>query len=177
MNRNKELPVERRQGRTERMPAVRHSTFLSPFEELFEPPRLFNDFLSRFPTAFDWNTDRFLTPALDLEENDNEYMVYVDLPGVKKEDIKVECSDNTLSISAERSEETGNRRRGPSRRFYGSFQKTFTLPAGVVADQVRADFENGELTVHIPKGEEAKPRRIEIGERKAASSEKTQSKH
>jgi HSP20 family protein len=158
---------ESESGQVERVP-VRRQSSLSPMEDFFRPIKMLDDFFrpSRFLEDFwrdlpAWREERFLSPSVDVEEADNEYMVCVDLPGFNKEDIKVECTGNQLSISAERSKEETKRR--SSRRYYGSFYRSFTLPQGVESDQICADYENGVLTVRIPRGEESRPRRIEVG--------------
>jgi HSP20 family protein len=148
-------------NRDDRSPAPRRSSFLSPwFDDYLEPTRWFG------------GEDRFLAPAIDIDETDDEYIVSTDLPGVKKEDISVECVGNQLTLSAERKYESSEGKKSDRReRFYGSYQRSFTLPTGVDTDKVEASFEDGVLCVRIPKGEQAKSRRIQIGESKNRSSE------
>jgi HSP20 family protein len=162
-------------GQAQRLPAERRSGFFSPlFEDYFEPARWFDDFFNREMSRYGEQA-RFLSPAIDIDETDNEYVVSADLPGIKKEDIQIECSGHQLTISAERkSESTEGRKQERRERFYGTFQRSFTLPSGVDADKIQADYEGGVLTVRIPKGEEIKSKRIQIGEGKTpeATSEK-----
>lgn len=160
-NRREGLPVTRRP-----------SGFLSPwFEDFFEPTRWFDDFFGRELSPM-YGERSFLSPAIDIDETDSEYIVTADLPGVKKENVSIECSGNQLSISAERKYESTEGRRSDRReRYYGSYQRSFTLPTGADADRIEASFEGGVLTVTIPKGEQAKARKIEIGAPKTAGSE------
>ena len=124
---------------------------------MLDPTALLDDWLRPSRLFNEWAR----LPSVDVEEADNEYLVSVDLPGYKKEDIQVECTDNHVTIAAEHSETETKRRN--SRRSYGSFFKSFTLPRGTDTEQISVDYENGVLMVHIPRGEEPRPRRIEIG--------------
>lgn len=156
------------QGRADRLPATRRSRFLSPwFEDYWEPTRFIDDFFNRdFPLM---STDsRFLSPAIDVEETKDEYLVTADLPGINKEDIDIECIGNQLTITAERKYESTEkeRRQGHQERFHGTYQRSFALPTSVDAEKISASYNNGVLTVHVPKVEQVKPRRIEIGESK-----------
>lgn len=160
MERSRNTPETRSR---DRMPARRDQSFLTPMEQLFDPLRLFGDIFGRPLMPF----ERF-APIVDVEERDNEYVVCVDLPGVKKEDVNIEVAENQLSISAERRSREGREGRGS--RFYGSFQRVFTLPPGTDSSQITAEFENGELVLHIPRSEESRARRIEIGEGRSGKS-------
>lgn len=137
---------------SERVPVQRRSR--SPVEEWFEPLRMLDELFrpSRFSAL----------PAVDLEETENEFLVCVDLPGFSKKDIQVECSGDQLTISGELSK-VENEGRQSSRRL-SSFYRSFTLPAGVDPEQIRAHCKNGVLMVHIPKGETSRARQIEISE-------------
>jgi HSP20 family protein len=100
-------------------------------------------------------------PALDVAENDDAYLVAIDLPGMRQEEIAIELHDRTLTISGERRGLDGDRlsrRERPS----GTFRRTLTIPDGVDPDAVQASFADGVLAVQIPKPEHRKPRRVEI---------------
>jgi HSP20 family protein len=103
-------------------------------------------------------------PEFDLQENDNAYFLNVDLPGVKKEDLRVDVSGHMLTISGERRYEkdakTGRTHR--YERAYGKFTRSFTLPENVKADAIEANLEDGVLSVALPKAEVSKGRSIEI---------------
>ncbi len=101
-------------------------------------------------------------PLADVEETDDAYVVEIDLPGVKREDIDIQLTDRQLTVSGEikEKERTGILRRRTRR--VGQFQYSVTLPADVDADEVTAHLDDGVLTVRVAKPEQAKPRRIEI---------------
>jgi len=105
-----------------------------------------------------------LAPALDIHESETEYVVSVELPGVRKEDVSVEVTEGALSIRGEKTsgkEEKKERSRWVE-RVYGSFHRSFTLPANVSSDRIDASFKEGVLTVRIPKVEQTKPKTIAI---------------
>jgi HSP20 family protein len=103
---------------------------------------------------------------LDLYETENEVVVKAAIPGVKPEDIEVTVTGDLLSIKGEfKSEsESKDEQRNYHRqeRRYGSFSRQVTLPSGVNADACQADFENGVLTLKLPKAEEAKVKKVQI---------------
>jgi HSP20 family protein len=102
------------------------------------------------------------TPLVDVHETEDEYLVRVDLPGVKADDVNLEVNENVLSISGSRvAEETG-----PAQlveRPYGSFVRTLTLPQGVNSESIEAGYQDGVLELRIPKPAEQKPKKISIG--------------
>lgn len=101
------------------------------------------------------------TPPLDLRETDDEYFVVVDLPGVRPDDVNIELNDQVLMISGSRmTAESGQAQ--VIERPYGSFVRSLTLPKGVDSDQIRADYHDGVLELHIPKPAQVKPRKIAI---------------
>lgn len=104
------------------------------------------------------------SPRVDVRETENDYTIQVDVPGVKKEDFNVDYHDGTLTISGERRAE--ERQEGESmvrvERMYGSFYRSFALPKAVDTENIKAACENGVLTIHVPKAEESKPRRIAV---------------
>lgn len=126
------------------------------FDESFVQP------LARWPEI---EGQRGQALALDLEETDNDLVVTTTLPGVKAEDVDISVRDNVLSIRAETSRETKEGQEGKyylKERFYGAFQRAITLPVAVNPDKAEARFEDGVLTLTLPKAEEAKPRRIAV---------------
>jgi HSP20 family protein len=103
-------------------------------------------------------------PALDISERKDAYLVTVELPGVKADDVQVTLEDGLLTIQGERqftAESTEQQFHRVERR-YGTFRRSITLPAHVMADAVEASVEDGVLQIMVPKAEEAKPKRIEI---------------
>ena len=139
-----------------------------PFATEFD--RLFNQLFDRNEAARRW------VPAMDLVEHDDHFVLRADLPGMVEDDVSIEVRDNTLRISGERKAEHEQRERGWYRveRQFGKFSRALTLPEGVNADAIEANFDHGVLEVRIPKPEERKPRRIEIstsGEQKTIEAE------
>jgi HSP20 family protein len=141
-----------------------------PFREL---STLQNEMNRLFNTVFDTpssgagnsGTLRRWMPAMDLVESGDHFVLRADLPGMSEEDIKIEVEDGTLTLSGERKAEHEAKEEGYYRveRAFGSFSRSLTLPKGVNAGAVTASFDRGVLEVRIPKPEERKPRRIEIG--------------
>ena len=104
------------------------------------------------------------TPAVDITEDKDKYVVRAELPGMRKEDISVSLDGNTLTISGERKQEEEKKERESyrSERFFGRFQRSVTLPAQVQANKIEANYKDGVLTVTLPKSEEAKRKQIEV---------------
>jgi HSP20 family protein len=107
---------------------------------------------------------RAWTPALDVQEDKDNYSVSLELPGLKREDIQVTLNDGALVISGERNSEKVAEGVEVHRqeRFYGKFQRALSLSAPVAADKVKAQYKDGILTVTLPKTEEAKPKQIDV---------------
>lgn len=104
------------------------------------------------------------SPALDVEETEDRFMLYVELPGVNAENVDVSLEENVLTVSGERSfydqrEAEGFRR---IERHFGRFHRAVRLPDRVDPAGVEASYRDGMLTISVPKAEEAKPRRIEV---------------
>ena len=105
------------------------------------------------------------SPAADISETDKEYLVKAELPGVKREDVKVTLDDGVLTIAGERKleKEDKNEKTHRVERFHGSFSRSFGLPEDADVANVRADSKDGVLNVHIPKAPVAKkPKAVEI---------------
>jgi HSP20 family protein len=101
-------------------------------------------------------------PPADIYETEDEVVIELDVPGCHQENLAVEAVDGQLVITGER-ELTGEAtRRYRSERWTGKFVRSFTLQPNVRGDDVRADYHDGVLSVHIPKPEETKPKRISI---------------
>src|ERR1700677_903421 len=101
---------------------------------------------------------RLWNPAVDVYEDKNDVFVKAELPGLKKEGIEVSLEDGVLSISGERKndEKLENAETYRAERFVGRFHRSLTLPTPVKADQVKANYKDGVLTITLPKAEEAK---------------------
>ncbi|MFY9804555.1 MAG: Hsp20/alpha crystallin family protein [Candidatus Acidiferrales bacterium] len=103
-------------------------------------------------------------PAVDIYETENELVVKADLPDLQEKDIDVRITNNTLTIRGERKFENGVKEDNYLRieRSYGSFMRNFSLPNTVSSENIRADYRNGVLTLHMAKREESKPKQIKI---------------
>ena len=142
------------------------------WEPLREFSTLQNEMNRLFNTVFDapspgnGGTMRRWMPAMDLVESGDHFVLRADLPGLSEEDVKIELEDTTLTISGERAAEHESKDEGYYRleRAFGAFSRTLQLPKGIDPEAVSAQFDRGVLEVRIPKPEERKPRRIEIGE-------------
>jgi HSP20 family protein len=106
------------------------------------------------------------TPALDVQEDPNNFIVSAELPGLKREAIELSLHEGNLSISGERKSEPKpeNVEVSHAERSYGRFQRTISLPVPVAADKVKATYKDGVLTITVPKTEAAKPRQIAVSE-------------
>src|SRR5919198_4079767 len=151
-----------------RMNAV---TRWNPFREMDELQR-------RMSSLFDWSPFRrsSLTdgeesitvpewaPLVDIAEDDKEYLIKVELPEVQKDDVKVTVENGTLTISGERKAEKEEKGRKFHRveRYYGRFERSFSVPDDAEADAVKAEFKDGLLKVHLAKSEKARPKQIEV---------------
>lgn len=104
------------------------------------------------------------TPALDLSETAEAFIVEAAVPGLKQEDLNVMVENNVLTISGEIKQEEESKQRNYHRveRRYGSFQRTLTLPNTIKTDAIKATLTNGVLRLELPKQEAAKQRRIDI---------------
>jgi HSP20 family protein len=104
-------------------------------------------------------------PPMDLVEAEDHFVLKADLPGMEEGDVSIEVQDGTLTISGERKAEHESSERGWYRieRAFGSFNRSLTMPDGVDPGRISASFDRGVLEVRIPKPEERKPRRVEIG--------------
>jgi HSP20 family protein len=103
-------------------------------------------------------------PAVDISERKDAYLVTVELPGLKPEDLDITMEDGLLTIQGERqfTSESSEQQFHRVERRYGAFRRSITLPAHVTAEGIQASFEDGVLQLLIPKAEEAKPKRIQV---------------
>ena len=103
-------------------------------------------------------------PLVDIVEDDTQYVIKAELPGLKKEEIKVGVQDDVLTISGERQYEKEEKDKKFHRveRAHGSFARSFTIPQNSDGEKVSAEFKDGILQVHLPKTETVKPKQIEV---------------
>lgn len=133
----------------------------SRFGRLFD--EAFNDFVSplsgtRVSSTLDW------MPPVDIKETDEALTISAEIPGLSKENVSITMENNVLTISGERKFEKDVEKENFHRieRAYGSFSRSFSLPANVATEKADASFKDGVLIVTLPKTEEAKPRQITI---------------
>jgi len=133
---------------------------------ILEQTDFFGDFdrmLAGFLRPLNTATESWVPPA-DLRETDAAYLIEAELPGVQKEDVELTYEDGVLTFSGERKFESDSEEQNYRHveRRYGSFSRSFRLPREVKTEDVTASFENGLLTVTVPKGDDAKARSIKI---------------
>ena len=137
---------------------------LSPLRAMAE---LENEMERLMTNSFAWPEETEgidFAPTTDFKETNTEYIVKFDIPGVKKNDVKIEIENNCLTVSGERSEskEEKDARRFVSETNYGSFMRSFSLPTAVDEAKVDAHYENGVLTVKVPKTAMSKAHEVKI---------------
>lgn len=134
-----------------------------PMNILTEFQKIFNEKLPNTDDDSNVETSHWL-PAVDIQEQQSQFLITADLPGVKKEDISVHMENNILSIKGSRLEESSDTQAQYTRteRVKGSFYRRFSLPETADASKITAASNNGVLTITIPKKEEQQPRRIEV---------------
>ncbi len=143
------------------MPVVRWR----PMREMNSLQREMNRMFDSFFADTDENAmESTWYPSVDIRETGENIDVFAELPGMKKEDIKLSVRDNVLHLSGEkkRTEEEKDSNFHRVERIYGTFSRSFTLPARVDMNKVNAVFKDGVLHLTLPKAEEEKPRQIEI---------------
>ncbi len=143
------------------MPVIKYSPFTGELEDFPTGLRLFQDSISRL---FSEPASRPWSPAVDIYETENELVLKADLPDVDPKNVGIQLENGTLTLKGERKFEQEKNGKGFHRieRSYGAFVRAFSLPDTVDAENVKADYKNGVLTVSIPKKEVAKPRTINV---------------
>ncbi|MCP3953324.1 MAG: Hsp20/alpha crystallin family protein [Desulfobacterales bacterium] len=139
----------------------------SPWNDVWNMTNRFNRiFGSTFTPARtrDESCDCTWRPVVDIYEEENGVALKAELPGIDKSDIAIDVKDRVLTLSGERTveNETEDKTYYRRERTYGKFQRVFTLPEGISADDVTADFKDGVLKVHIPKATVEEPKKITI---------------
>ena len=137
----------------------------SPLTELAS---LQNDMARMMDTVFGGRAGNVGTtwlPPVDVTETDDELVLSFDLPGLTQDQINVELDDNVLTVSGQRERKHEQKDDGYYRfeRRFGTFSRSVALPAGVTESDINANYENGVLEIHVPKPEEHKPKKIQIG--------------
>jgi len=135
----------------------------NPFEEFDRLHRQLLSWLDTWsPLSWPDVTTTAFTPVADVEETDDAYLVELEVPGIKRDDLDIEVSGRRLSVRGERKEKerVGVLRR--RERAVGRFSYELTLPSGIEEDEVEARLDDGVLSIRLPKPERERPRRIEI---------------
>ena len=135
-----------------------------PFREMDELLKGFSPFLGRMPMGRPDEGMKEFMPLADIVEREKEYLIKVDLPEVRKEDVKVLFDDGVLTIKGERKVEKDEKGDKVHRteRFYGMFERSFVLPEDVDVTAIRAESKDGVLTVHMPRMAVEKARPVSI---------------
>lgn len=143
---------------------------LSPFEQI---ERQFDEFFRRpfsllsqptwWPARRIFGAEEF-APSVDIYEENGDVIMKAELPGMKKDDISVDITDHTVTISGQKKEEEKVEEKSFYRheRFYGSFVRSFEIPTEVKAEEAKAKFQDGVLELRLPKTEEAKKKTKKI---------------
>ena len=140
---------------------------LMDFEKEFS--KMFNAFENRFGISRSKDEENkyennVWMPLTDIYEDKENYIIKADLPGMKKDDVKISFTDGQLSISGERVQEQESKDAKCHRveRTYGKYYRSFNLPKEIKEDKIKAEFKDGQLTISITKADEVKPKEIEI---------------
>ena len=148
----------------------RPSRAFSMFEQM---DRLFEDFFGkrfgpwwpsiRWPEVR-WPAEMEIHPSVDIFEDKDEVVVKAELPGLAKEDVNVNITEDTVTISGEKKKEEKVEKKDYYRfeRSFGSFSRSFSLPTDVQTDKAKATFKNGVLEIRVPKTEEAKKKEVKV---------------
>lgn len=157
------MNIVRRQNQTPTTPAPAHGDW-DPFRMMRQMMRWdpFQEIAPLFPSEGAMGT---FMPDVDVKETPEAYVFKADLPGMKEKDVEVQLTGNRLSIRGKREEEKREEKDTyfAVERSWGSFTRTFTLPAGTNADAASADLKDGVLTVSVPKKPEVQPKSIPVG--------------
>lgn len=141
-----------------------------PIREMTEIQNRFANLMGRAPLQLQENSgeEALMTtewvPAVDIAEDNKEYVIKAELPDVRREEVKVSVENGLLTISGERKFEKEEKDKKYHRveRAYGYFSRSFSLPDAADAEQVKAEYKDGVLHVHVPKSESKKAKRIEV---------------
>jgi HSP20 family protein len=137
-------------------------TFYHPWRDLRnlkkDIHRVVNDFLGNEP---EWESG-YWQPAVDMVETSDAYIVAAELPGMNKDEIKINLHENNLQLSGERKPFTDGKNQLRSECWYGPFRRSIDMPSDITRDKISAKYENGVLQVTLPKEEKSKAKEIKI---------------
>ena len=142
---------------------MRHLVRFNPHNSIFSMKKEMDRICNRFEEGAPTRTGAY-RPATDIYETENELVLRLEIPGVKKEDVKISIENNILSLNGERKMNDDIDREDYHRveSNYGSFYRSFTLPSRINSEMISAEYEDGILQIVMPKKEESKPREIEV---------------
>ena len=128
-----------------------------------EMNKLFDERVDRFTGNSDLQ-NRVWEPLVDIYEKEDKFVIKAEVPEINREDIQINLENNVLTLKGERKFEKQEEKENYHRaeRYYGMFQRSFTLPSTVDSEKIKASLDKGVLTIEIPKKEEVKPKKIEI---------------
>ena len=136
------------------------TTLATPFGLRREIDKLFDEAMTNGGRGMSW------APVVDIQEDEREIAIVAELPGLGPDQVEVTCENGVLNIrgekSAERKENDQSRRYHLVERTYGTFSRSFQLPQGLDESKIEASFDNGVLTVHVPKAALPQPKKIQI---------------
>ncbi|MBW1855536.1 MAG: Hsp20/alpha crystallin family protein [Deltaproteobacteria bacterium] len=138
---------------------------LIPRTGVFTPRRdLFDSFFEDWNAPSLFSEEKTWMPAFDIAENEKEYIVTAEMPGIVSKDLDVTYTDGILSIKGEKKQETEEKEKDYHRveRRFGTFNRSFRIPGKVKTDKVDANFKDGILTLTLPKSEEDQVKKIEV---------------
>ena len=126
--------------------------------------RLFDDAFTRPFSLTREGGSTWSSPAIDMYQTDNDVVVKADLPGIKADEVQINVNGDVLTIKGETKQQDEKKDKSWHIREHrwGAFERSIRLPSGVIADRANADFDNGVLTITLPKSEEVKPRTITV---------------
>ncbi len=140
-----------------------------PFRELDDLHKRLSTLFGRVPVKTNGEQQEALTvtewaPVVDIVEDDTQYVITAELPGLSKDAIHVGVQDDVLTISGERQyeQEAKDKKFHRIERAHGSFSRSFTIPKNSDGEKVSAEFKDGMLQVHLPKTETVQPKQIEV---------------
>ena len=127
---------------------------------------IFNNFFNEI-AAFSYplsSNDRTLSPRTDIFENDSDYCLGLELPGVLQEHLDLKIDNNIITIQAKKEDvsETKDKNYHMQERYYGSFYRSISLPSNIDEEHIKAEFKNGILNIKIPKKEQSKAKKIQV---------------
>jgi len=131
---------------------------------------LFDRMLSDWSVPSLWSDEKVVVPAFDITENEKEYVISGEIPGIDPKDLEVTLNDGILSIKGEKKQESEEKEENYHRieRHYGSFQRSFRLPENINRNELDANYKDGILRLTLPKSKESEVKKIEVKEKKSS---------